>query len=143
MVDHASESLRQLLLLVRFLQDRLLDVRQHAVGLRGVAGCEENLQIGQELACALHEVETAHPARHQEVGEQQIDLLVGLQDVERRGAGLGLEDAIAEPRELVGDEAAHLRLVLDKQNALIAAGGQILARLDERCRASASRAIGR
>ena len=70
----------------------------------------------------LHQVEPAHPARHQEVGEEQVDVLLLLsQDLERGRACLRLEDRIAEPGQLVGHKAADMRLVLHEQNALVPA----------------------
>ncbi len=67
------------------------------------------------------QVEPAHPARHDDVGEQEIDVLA-LEQFEPLGGPVGLDDAITQFGELPADDAAHCVVVFDDENALIAAG---------------------
>src|SRR3546814_5234151 len=83
---------------------------QAAIDCRlGVAGGEQHLEVRAQLARALRQLRTRQATRHDHVGEQQGDAVVGGKLVQRLASAGRLDDLVAESGEVIDRHAAHLR----------------------------------
>jgi hypothetical protein len=82
----------------------------------GVAGDVEDLQIRPHLDRGAAERETVERSRHDDVGQQEIDRRIGLDQGERLVAVARGEHAVAERLDIAARHVAHVALVLDDQN---------------------------
>ena len=88
---------------------------------------------GQRLLTACAEISAAHLARHDHVGEHEVDPLAALKKLDCRLGVLGFENAVTYLFELPHDDLAHFAIVLDGQHGHARPG-------DGTCRRAAPRA---
>ena len=109
---------------------RLFDVRetrlQHPVphdGVIGIPGHEKHAQRRSSRLQLSRELASAHP-RHDDIGQQQIDMramLLAIHQRERGGSVGRFEDGVAVALEQLPRDGANRGFVLDQQNRLAAA----------------------
>ncbi len=87
-------------------------------GVVGIAGGVEHLHARPAFRHLVGELAPAHAAGHDDVGEQEIERLAGLDQLQRGAAVGGGDRLVAEALELRGDEIAHQRVVLDDEDGL-------------------------
>ena len=99
-----------------------------AEGVLGIAGDEDDLEVGALAAELLEQSRPVHLGHHH-VAHHEIDLaLVAGEDFERLGAGGGFEHVIAALAERAGGEAPDRVLVLDEQHGAAARSGPSASR---------------
>ena len=126
------------------LQERLGEPRQLQVGAEtgrqlGVAGGEHDRQVGVAGAHHLGELDAGH-LRHRVVGDHEVDLGLGGQQVERRGRGVRLDHRVAEVLQHGGGAVADQHVVVDQQDG--GAGAEVGVALRGLARQLALRALG-
>jgi hypothetical protein len=94
-------------------------------GVVRVARCEQHAQLRPHGTCALGEpvpVETAGP---DDIGQEQIDVRLPLQQFQRLHAVCGAGDPVAQAAQLRDQMLAHQRIALDDENELGAASWRL------------------
>jgi hypothetical protein len=76
----------------------------------------------EEQANLVGELATVYPARHDDVGEQQIDLGRRLDDLKRGDGVPRFDDRVAEVLQNLHGERSQRRIVLHDEDALLAQG---------------------
>lgn len=89
-------------------------------GVLGIAGGEQDLQLGPQRDRGVGQLTPVHSARHDDVREQKVELPAA-QQVHGVGAVGGHFDVIAEIAQLTLDMLADQFIVLDDQYAVGAA----------------------
>src|SRR5258707_969593 len=112
--------------------------------LHRVTRGEQDLDVLAQLARLPRQLNAADAIGHDDVGEEQVDRLVALEDRHRLDAVIGDEDAIAEIAQRRHRDIEHVGIVLDDQHRFRSfrlhprPGG-----LDLRCRPCRHRQIDR
>ena len=88
------------------------------------------------------EFASVHAARHDDVGEQQVDVLAAVDYGQRFGAVARRQGSVAEALDLGQDVLTDQRIVLHHQDRFAAALG-VAAALDDGCRRATADACGR
>ena len=83
---------------------------------RAVAGGQQHRNAGEALADLAREVEPVHAARHQDVGEHQVDIAVEPQRRDRRLRAGDAAHVVAELAQIIGADFGHVGIVLDQQH---------------------------
>ena len=97
-------------------------VREFVANVAGEARGQQHLLARPALEHELGKLEAVDPARHHQVGEDQVKFGTLLfKQHEGAIAVLGLDHAIAERNELLGSDGAHLAIVFDQQDTLASA----------------------
>src|SRR3546814_2543833 len=78
------------------------------------------LEVRAQLARALRQLRTRQATRHDHVGEQQGDAVVGGKLVQRLASAGRLDDLVDESGEVIDRHAAHLGAVLHYQDCGVA-----------------------
>lgn len=79
-----------------------------------IAGDQDHRDTGAAEARLARKCVAVHP-RHHQVGHQDVDLRIAVQDGEGARAAIGLEDLVAELAEPVRRGIAHERIVIDDE----------------------------
>ena len=90
-------------------------------GIFGIARREQRLERGAPLQRFVDQQTAVHGARHDHVGEQQIDIGGAVDHLQGFGGIAGLQRGVAEAADLRQHIFAHQRVVLDHQHRFVAA----------------------
>jgi hypothetical protein len=85
-------------------------------GVPGIAGHEQNPYSGAKTPGLSGQLATV-PARHDDVGEQQIDRGVGSQKLEGSFSVRRSDDAIVQTPQYVRQISTHIDIIFDNQNS--------------------------
>ena len=72
--------------------------------------------LGPDRPRLVGKVRSRH-ARHGEIGDEKVELVVGLQDVERRRSVGSLHDPMSHFGEIGRGHRSYFRIVIDEKNA--------------------------
>lgn len=106
-----------------------------------LAGDDNDLQLGLQAASLRHEGEAIH-FRHQDIGEQEIEVLAG-QALQGLGSAVGGDDPVAQFLCLEIDELEDQRLIVHRQDQAPVGGAGRLRPLAGFGRAGSGGARGR
>ena len=85
-------------------------------GVAGVAGGEQHLQVGPPPQRLVGELPSVHAAGQHHVGEQQLDIRIGVEQPQPARAFMRRDHLIAFVAQHFAREAVDLLVVLDQQD---------------------------
>lgn len=111
-------ALGKALVVVRLADRPLVAERHGSLDLLDDAGGEDDTNARPVFTDPCGEAEAVHGARHLDIGEEQIDNLIGFKGSNRFGRIARLDDMPATAAQIACDVDANRKVVLDDEDGL-------------------------